>query len=100
MKYIDIEFQYQMISLPYDSKQEEEDKDSIHIDDSDLSRHKIDYKLWDGFFVPPINQLQTASLSKDMLEQNILDNWHLSLSRVEPFTKFICIKENPKRTMK
>ena len=54
-----------------------------------------------GFFVPPVNQLQTASISKDVLEgEDILENWHLSLSRVEPFTKFIYRKEDIKKTDK
>ena len=51
MKYIEIEFSHQLISLPYDALEEDRDKFK-GLDDSDLKRHKIDYQLWKGFFIP------------------------------------------------
>lgn len=34
------------------------------------------------------NQIQTASISKSMLNDDEVENWHQSLSRVEPLSKF------------
>eukprot|EP01083_Nonionella_stella_P314177 1130828_1 len=90
MKYIEIEFQHQMISLPYQTVKNDNDEAFKGLDDSDIQRHKIDYQLWQGFFVPPMNQLQTASISKNMLQEvDDLENWHQSISRVESLQKFI-----------
>ena len=82
--------------MPYNNDKSKEKSQFANLDDTDLQRHKIDYKLWDGFFVPPMDQIQTASISKQMLDDN-LANWHQSLSRVEPLTLFE-YKRDPKNT--
>ena len=89
MKYIEIETQYQMISIPFETTTKKEDVEYTGLDDSDLQRHKIDYQLWNGFFMPPMNQLQTAQISKNMSVTDDFEDWYSSLSRVEPLTKFI-----------
>ena len=47
-----------MIAFPYENA----NKDKSNIEDNEIQRHKQDYKLWDGFFIPPPHQLHTISL--------------------------------------
>merc|ERR1719474_1615497 len=72
-----------MISIPFESAKDVAKKGPAvkGLDDSDLSRHKIDSKVWEGFFVPPPNQIQTASISRSMLDGEDVEKWYQSLSR-------------------
>eukprot|EP01083_Nonionella_stella_P209508 759378_1 len=89
MKYIEIELAHQLISIPFERDPIKQDVEYTGLDDSDLQRHKIDCQLWNGFFMPPQNQLQTAQISRHMDGTDSFDDWYEGLSRVEPLTKFI-----------
>ena len=102
MKYIDIEFQYQLISLPYPTRKSHKDVQFKGLDDSDLQRHKIDYQYWKGFFVPPEKQLQSATITKNMDDWNDdnLMKWYESISRVEALTKFTYEADDEMRALR
>eukprot|EP01084_Bolivina_argentea_P038517 71232_1 len=89
-----------MISLPYENVKTNKNNKFKGLDDSRLQRHKIDYQLYAGFFVPPTNRLQTSAISKNMKQINMMNNlqlnkWYEILSHVESLTKFICQEELP-----
>ena len=103
MKYIECEFQHQMISFPYKKYHDNQKGVFSALDDSDVQRHKRDFELWNGFFIPPEHQFQTSQISQDDAldaknkrysrhkhEKKInVKKWYKSLGIVEPFKKFI-----------
>ena len=112
MKYIECEFSHQMISFPYKKSFGNQQGVFASLDDSDVQRHKRDFELWNGFFIPPEHQFQTSQISQDSVDiknkrkarylnqkKANVKSWYKSLAIVEPLKKFIYENKDKKDKM-
>eukprot|EP01083_Nonionella_stella_P040725 110414_1 len=86
IKYIECEFTHQIISFPFNNDDRDGEQGLFtNLDDSDVQRHKRNFELWSGFFIPPEHQFQTTQMDNDSVNRT---TFYKELAIVEPFCKF------------
>lgn len=71
MKYIDIEFENQMVSFAFE-RAEKVQSSILNLNDfQDVQREILDTMSWDGFLIPPTNLFQTNDVR---IDENDLEN--------------------------